>query len=133
MRIEVHYFADDDTEFDTEQECIEYESVVSELFDSVSWFNENHTLLEQADYYDIEDMAMFMFVHDAAKAKVLFSKLSEMISFEPPKEEPQDGSVFAYDTDMGEWIDMKKRAMKIMRDATSMSVEAKMFKEKNNV
>ena len=46
MRIETHYFADDETEFETEYECREYERQLKANFASVLFFDDNLNLME---------------------------------------------------------------------------------------
>ena len=46
MRIETHYFADDETEFETEYECREYERQLKANFASALLFDDNLNLIE---------------------------------------------------------------------------------------
>ena len=123
MRIEIHYFADDETEFYTKEECEEYERTKSDLFSAVTFFNENMEMIE-VDYECIESYAMFAVIHEAEKADRLFEHLREMISFGDVVDFIHDGDVFYYNPDDGDWHDMEIKGKKILSDAQAMRTEA---------
>lgn len=110
MRIETHYFADDDTEFDTEAECREYEELFRAQIESVVFFDENLTVLESLE--DVESYAAFMYIKDGEKANALFPRLEEYISFCKPDWEVHTGDAIAWDEN-GDLIDLQNQLMEL--------------------
>lgn len=105
MRKEIHYFADDDTEFDTEEECIAYERTFKEQLDAVLFFDDD--LNELTETSDIESYGVFMYIKDRDKAECLFDRLGEYISFDKPDFGVSTGDVLQW-TDAG-WESIKNR------------------------
>lgn len=105
MRKEVHYFADDDTEFDTEEECLAYERTFKDQLDAVLFFTDGFE--EVTDMCDIEGYGVYMLIKDRDKAECLFDRLGEYISFEKPDFGVSTGDVLQW-TDAG-WESIKNR------------------------
>lgn len=124
MRVEIHYFADDDTEFDSEEECKAYERSQKELFTVATFFDENMRLMQTESYYDIEEYAHFIIVHDAEKAAKLFEHLREMISFGDTPSTLHKDDVLYYDPNDGDWHDMEHKGNMILINATMMKCAA---------
>lgn len=113
MRTETTYYAIDETEFDNEQDCLDYERGLTKLSGSVQWFTEDRVLMEEPDFQDIESIAMYFRVVDAEAAAEFFDWLPTMISFDKPECKLENGQVFAYNTDNGEWDDMRELVRRI--------------------
>lgn len=105
MRKEVHYFADDDTEFDTEEECLAYEAMFKEQLDAVAFFDDDFN--EITDVENIEGYGVYMYIKDRGKAEALFDRLYEYISFDKPDFDVSNGDVIQW-TDAG-WESIKDR------------------------
>ena len=105
MRVETHYFADDDTEFDTEEECLAYERTFKEQLDAVLFFTDDFE--EVTSVEDIDGYGVYMLIKDRDKAECLFDRLGEYISFDKPDFGVSTGDVLQW-TDAG-WESIKDR------------------------
>lgn len=105
MRVETHYFADDDTEFDTEEECLAYEAMLKEQLDAVAFFDDDFN--EVTEVKNIESYGVYMYIKDKSKAEALFNRLGEYISFDKPDFGVSTGDVLQW-TDAG-WESIKNR------------------------
>ena len=105
MRKEVHYFADDGTEFDTEEECLEYERTFKDQITAVRFFDDDYD--ELSDLEHIEGYGVYMYIVDRDKAELLFNRLVEYISFDKPDFDVSNGDVLQW-TDAG-WESIKDR------------------------
>lgn len=110
MRIETKYFAFDETEFDTEEECLAYETEQTALWDSVVLLDEEFHgpkpgigMLEFA-----EGFAIYVKVLDAEKAGNLFNWVYEYSGTPmPPVDMIYKGGVYKFDDDAPEdWVDL---------------------------
>lgn len=104
MRIETTYIADDDTEFSTEEECLEYENEFKRLMDSAQFFDENSITCRKLG--EIEDGATAIYIKDAKNAARLFDRLYTLISFEPPSFVSYKSGDILWYTDNGEWVNV---------------------------
>ena len=120
MRVEMHYFSDDDIEFDTEEECLNYENTKAQLFNTVAFFDENRNLMQNPSYEDIEGYAIYMVIKDAEKAEVLFRNLEKLIDFDPPSWHVECGDVLMWDSEPWGWVDMVKQMDKLHKDICKM-------------
>ena len=123
MRTEIHYFADDETEFDTEEECRAYEEEFMDLLSSVQFFDENFITVRTVE--DIETDAVFMYIKDSLKACDLFDRLCGWISFEAPYGVPYYNGDILWMKDTGEWINigMEIDRMTAIKDTVLSGVE----------
>ena len=98
MRVETTYYADDGTEFDTEEECIAYEKAADENFDAVQFFDRKRKLMEHPTMTDIEDFCYYVRILDKEKAEKLFAYLYQIISFVAPTDVSYEtGDVLSFD------------------------------------
>lgn len=112
MRIEVHYFAEDDTEFDTEEECKAYEQSLWDNFDSAIFFDENFNIMsrERNGISGVADCAMYMQIIDAKKAERLIMWLYSYAGMSVDGiSDLVDGDIYAWDDDDGVWYSPKKK------------------------
>lgn len=124
MRTETTYYAIDETEFDNEQDCLDYERGLTKLSGSVQWFTEDRALMKELDFQDIESIAMYFRVVDAEAAAEFFDWLPGMISFDKPECKLENGQVFAYNPDSGEWDDMRELIRRISSVIEEIESEA---------
>lgn len=124
MRTETTYYAFDETEFDNEQDCLDYERGLTKLSGSVQWFTEDRALMKETDLQDVESIAMYFRVVDADAAAEFFDWLPTMISFDKPECKLENGQVFAYDTDTGGWDDMRELIRRISSVIEEIESEA---------
>lgn len=108
MRSEIKYFAFDDTEFDSEDECKKYEENIHTQFNGARFFNCDRDLIDVTDVDEllnqIEYSAYYILILDKALCKPLFTWLHEMISFENPRCEYKNGDILKYEEDTGKWM-----------------------------
>ena len=123
MRTEIHYFADDETEFDTEEECRAYEEEFKDLLSSVQFFDENFIQIRTVE--DIEMNVVFMYIKDFLKAYDLFNRLCSWISFEVPYNVPYYNGDILWMNDTGEWINVGREINRLtaIRDTVLSGVE----------
>jgi hypothetical protein len=102
MRIETTYYADDGTEFETEEECRKYESDIDSLLLSVQFFDGQRRLIKHPTMEEIESDAMYMRIIDNEQASRLFSYLHKSISFADVELECsfETGDVLAFDNEL---------------------------------
>ena len=104
MRSETTYYAFDDTEFYSAEECIAYEKSVSEQMTAAEFYDDEMNLVDVQKYGTGD--AYYIRIINAEKAPGLFSWLNDQYGFEYPQGEFEDGDVFSYDTRCDEWINL---------------------------
>ena len=105
MRIEIHYFADDDTEFDTEDECRAYEAGQQEDFKSVLFFDDAFNHLDKPSQTTFE-CAMYMKILNGDRASRLMRWQWGYygVCMDGLPEALQDGEIYYWDNDYGAWF-----------------------------
>ena len=104
MRSETTYYAFDDTEFYSAEECIAYEKSVSEQMTAAEFYDDEMNLVDVQK--DGTGDAYYIRIINAEKAHGLFSWLNDQYGFEYPQGAFEDGDVFSYDTRCDEWINL---------------------------
>ena len=117
MRKEVHYFADDDTEFDTEEECLEYERTFKDQIAAVRFFDDDYD--ELSDLERIESYGVYMYIVDRDKAELLFNRLGEYISFDQPDFGVSNGDVLMWQDDG--WVSIRNRIEELQNVANKIT------------
>lgn len=117
VRKEVHYFADDDTEFDTEEECLEYERTFKDQLKAVRFFDDEFD--EVTDFERIESYGVYMYIVDRDKAELLFERLGEYISFDAPDFGVADGDVIMWQDDG--WVSIRNRIEELQNVASKIT------------
>lgn len=107
MRVEIKYFADDDTEFDSKKECEAYERELFTQFDAVQFFDENCKTIPKGNLAKIESDAFFIRIFDVEKATKLFDWLYRQISFNYPECAYDKGDILHFN-DQGNWENLTK-------------------------
>lgn len=98
MRKETKYFAFDDTEFETEAECLEYEKKLDALWDNAIFLDEEFRIGNGIQF--VEDKAIYIKVLNAAKAMSLFSWIESYYGvYMPPRNMVYNGGVYRYNED----------------------------------
>ena len=105
MRAETKYYAIDDTEFDTREECEAYEKALKDGFNSIVFFDENMKQITGFDPGHISDYAFFMGIREPEKAyefiRWLYGYAGMCIDGIP--ENMKAGEAYAWDNSDGEW------------------------------
>ena len=117
VRKEVHYFADDDTEFDTEEECLEYERTFKDQIAAVRFFDDDYN--ELSDLEHIESYGVYMYIVDRGKAELLFNRLGEYISFDSPDFVVSNRDVLMWQDDG--WVSIRNRIEELQNVANKIT------------
>ena len=98
MRVEITYYADDDTEFCTEEECIAYEAKLKSDFDSVLFFDDAFNHLDECSQSTFES-AWYMKILDGEKADRLMKWQYGYygVCFDGLPNKLHDGDIYAWD------------------------------------
>lgn len=113
MRKEITYYAFDDTEFDTEEECLEYERNVNVNYSSVIFLNSKFDVIELNEIHEMDVLedavceVQYIKIIDAEKAKHLFDWIVSFVGMNTDGlEEITDGMWLAYDDENADaWYD----------------------------
>lgn len=115
MRIEISYFAVDDTEFDTKEECEAYEDALGEGFKSIVFFDEDMKQIDVFNAERISESAFYMGIREPEKAydfiRWLYGYAGLCIDGIP--ENLKAGDVYAWDNDDGEWHNPMEKLRKL--------------------
>lgn len=110
MRVEITYFSDDDEEFDTEEECLEYERGLKENFNSLIFFDEKMKLIEKPDLTNVESDAYYFYISDdAEKAKAAIDWIDYQTENLKVYDPICQGHFYGYSNDDGDFRDLTKR------------------------
>lgn len=122
MRIETKYFADDDTEFESEEECRAYEQFQKDCMGAVAIFDDDMNYMDSPTLEEIESYAFYIFIRSGAKAESLFSWLKEQISFDDDgiKYPLVAGELYAFSADNGKWYDMDEQLASLAANVERM-------------
>ena len=114
MRTETTYIAFDNTEFDNEEECLEYERKVTVNYSSVIFLNSKFDVIELSEIHDIDVLedavceAQYIKIVDVEKAKHLFDWIGSVVGMNTDgfPEEFKNGMWLAYDDEIADaWYD----------------------------
>ena len=127
MRIEVHYFADDDTEFDTREECEAYERSLRVNFESITFFDRELNIMHpEKDGADaIAANSMYLKILDSEKAAHLINWLYGYVGMcIDGLGDLVTGDIYAWDGDEYGWFcpSRKLRELQKIVDAVEKAV-----------
>lgn len=128
MRTEITYYAFDDTEFSSEEECLAYEGKIKKNMGGVRFFNEHFVpiLIDCLDAAEKFGDAIYILVTDASKAYGFMNWLTDYTGIDAPQPTHwRDNDVWYYDEDLYEWVNLTERV-------EMLSGLLKEFKEKAN-
>lgn len=112
MRVEVTYYADDDTEFASREECEAYEKAQSQMMDAVAFFDDNCQRMETMQ--DIERYATYILILDDHKAEETFVFVEAYIGQTMPRFEVHNGDVLYWNGEFSSsWENLEKKAEQI--------------------
>lgn len=121
MKKVVTWIAEDETEFETEQECWEYEHRFDGIKDSAIFLDDEFNVIEWDlekvyDRWDLEkvyDRFIYIYIRDAEKSRRLFNVLHEWEQCFVKPEDVHNGDILKRDFYDELYIDLKKKAAKI--------------------
>ena len=115
MRTETRYYAIDDTEFDSAEECLAYEAELKTQLDGFLLFDEHGQPLTFKDstyreYDAISSYLRVIYIVDADKAIHGLKWLSDQTGcYLPPLDELDSGQIWYDDTDQWDWVNLTER------------------------
>lgn len=124
MEIKVTYIAIDGEEFDTEEECREYERRC-DPGDSLIMLNRNYVVVQGSDPIDAFEHSEIFYIRDAKKAREFFSFVNERTGYVVPKDIEKD-RIYIYNDSIDGYDDLRaelKRLDDIRKKVTSAVVE----------
>lgn len=105
------YIAEDGKEFETEEECREYESSLD--FSSVAFFMDNKKRILEPNL-DAMDSVWYMVIKNSQEAPDLIEYIDEQVGLDirhlVTAATLYDGQVIGYDYDANRWVDLTKLA-----------------------
>ena len=108
MKKVVTWVAEDETEFDTEEECWAYEHRYDGVMDAAVFLDDEFNVIEQ-DFEQIYKYFQYIAVKDAEKAKELFQALKDYEWCFVIPEGYAEGTILSWDGDDECYIDLQKR------------------------
>lgn len=127
MRKETKFYAFDDTEFDSEDECLVYEKRAKSFLCGARFFDEEcKELVVDLDNPEPLEYAFFAHILDASAAASLFSWLKEYTGMDIPNGEFHDNDLWYYDDDRYEWVnatEMMKKLTEIVKKISAAELK----------
>lgn len=125
MRIETKYFAWDESEFDTEEECLAYEKGLEDMWSGVVLIDEEYRTQVDAQMpaHDfLEGFALYIKVLDVEKAKEMINWVTEYSGVSvPPVDMIYENGLFKFDEDaQDEWVDLYERLREVTLEVESV-------------
>ena len=109
MRVESTYYAFDDTEFYTEEECLNYEKMIRTKLDAIVFFDSNRKRMDSENPYEIATDAIYAYIVRKEDADDLIEWLANTSGYTiDGMEGISNGDIFKYDSDDDEWHNMKR-------------------------
>ena len=105
MRIECTYIACDDTEFETEAECLAYERGIEDRLKAAVFYDDEKKIVDVEN--DGTGNAYYIRIVNANDAPSLLRWLYNYVGFDYPKDDDYtDGDLLVYDCDHDEWVNL---------------------------
>ena len=105
MRVECTYIAFDETEFDTEAECLAYEKGVKDRMKAAIFYDDEKNIVDVEK--DGTGDAYYIRIVDAEQTPFLFDWLYNYVGFDYPHDEYyENGDLFNYDRNHDEWVNL---------------------------
>ena len=95
MTIKNIYISDDGEEFETEEECLEYEKA-RDVSGAILMFDSDRQILDDADSVKAFENAMYLYIINVERAKKFFDFVGEDYGYVVPDEVVENG-LYAYD------------------------------------
>ena len=120
MRTRTIYISNDGEEFDTEEECLEYERN-RDASDAILMFAANRLPIVDSDSVAAFEDASYLYILDAERAKAFFRAIKDDYSYAIPKlDEVTNFSLYAYEEDHSDQsyvnLDDKIAELEVLRD-----------------
>lgn len=100
MTIKNIYISDDGEEFETEEECVEYEKA-RDVKGAILMFDSDRQILDDADSVKAFENAMYLYIINVERAKKFFDYVSESYGYDvPDPDEVIEHGLYAFNDDM---------------------------------
>lgn len=119
MEIKTTYIAFDDTEFDTEEECLEYESNANPE-GAVRFFNAQGEELFDKEPCELFEASYYIYIVDEEKATAFLDWLMYYSGYTIPGE-IKTGCIYVYDEDEGDYYDLTERVDDLTKKLNTIS------------
>ena len=117
------YYSDDGIEFDSEEECRDYEETILHSKDAAVFFDESLKMMTCPVPEDVVNYAFWIYIKDAEKARHLFKWLDVQVGFELHIGF-KDGDILGYDENLSEcWFNVRERSLELMRAESRITAE----------
>ena len=108
MRVEKTFYAFDDKEFYSEEECLAYEQEMKESMKAAVFYDDERNTVDVEK--DGTGNAYFIRIVNAEQAPSLFDWLCYQFGFEFPEDNDyEDGDLFVYGCDRGDWVNLNEQ------------------------
>lgn len=110
MEIRTTYISDDGTEFDTEEECLEYEAVYKDT-SSVVLLDDEKRPLDMSDLAGAFDSCIYIHIVKEQEARLLLDYVESYCGCGLPRDGIKEGHTYVYDDYYGfsgnnYWVDL---------------------------
>ena len=123
MRSETTYYANDETEFDSEEECLAYEAALKNASKSVHFFDEHQARMSNATPEDVCNYSIYAKIIDAELAKKHFKWLYEFVGMTVPKIELHNGDVIKWDGESDDWVNLSDHVKRLQTELRNIQEE----------
>ena len=106
MEIKTTYISDDGTEFDTEEECLQYEAVYKDT-SSVMLFDGGLNEMDSSDLKESYETASYIYIVNAQSARLLFDYIYASYGYPLPYQ-IEEGHMYRYDERIEKWEDVNE-------------------------
>lgn len=124
MRSETTYYAFDETEFKSEDECKEYERQIQESMNSVVFLNPYKEIVS-LDILDSQSCNSFnpgyIYIRDASTCHSAFEFIESYLGIDMPHCEFDDDEVIGWDGFLNDWVNIVKRCNQDRQDLVDVS------------
>ena len=124
MRIECTYYADDGTEFDTEEECLAYENTIKQIGSAARFFNDKLTR-EMTTVEEISQYGIFAYILDEKKAEAVFQRIYDLTGSDIPGCRYKAGDVLEWSVEDDRWENLSHRIKKIRETIDAVTEKVK--------
>ena len=110
MRVETTYYAFDEKEFDSKENCLAYEAMVQDKLKSVVFLDDDFDRMDGEDPAYVAESAVYVKILNGEKASELVEWLEEYtgVCFDGI-EDIETGDIFVFDMTHGAWYNLTDR------------------------
>lgn len=129
MRVESIYYADDGTEFETEEECIAYENGIKDCIEGIHFYDESLHRVTTPD--NIASYAIYAYIVDIDKAVQALIFISNLYGQNMPKVTFSKGDILKWDEHKDDWFNLTIHALQTRHELNAIHSFEREKDEKN--